>query len=123
IHREDAVPAVERELGKWAARVYAGVRDDRIDPAELVEALVHQPLNVGFDANIADDSMAVGRLCHVGERGPVDVGEHHLPSLSGQADSRRGTDATTGAGYDDHFPVTRHRLLRTEPRQKENAAP
>jgi len=110
IHREDAVPAVERELGKWAAQVYAGVRDDRIDPAELVDTLVHQPLNVGFDADIANDSIAVGRLCHVGERGPIDVGQHHLPPLSGQADSRRCPDAAGSAGYDHDFSLTCHRL-------------
>ena len=94
VHLDDPHPVGRIDVGERGERTRAGVGEGQVESAEAVDGRGREGLDVGLEPHVAGltDDLGVGR----GERGEgrgVDVADHDVGTLGGEASGRGQPDA------------------------------
>ncbi len=110
VHLDDGVPLLRRHLDQRAVAQDAGVVDQGVEPAELLDRGVHDRLR-GLDLGAVADRehrRAAGRddLVDDGLAGRlVDLADDDAGALAGELDRLTAAEAASGAGDDRDLAV------------------
>jgi hypothetical protein len=103
----DPVPVLHAHLADGAVDGDAGVVDQDVQPAVLLEHLLDDPFAVGGDADVAlvDGRPLVGGGERLGRVGPVGVADGHLHPPAGEPGADRQADPAGSAGDERDLTV------------------